>query len=65
LSFEFLALLAWKIKSDIVVKYIIKRIGFLSYCGRRKKKKKTDIIKPGAKQIILFIIVVAIALVTR
>jgi hypothetical protein len=30
-----------------------------------KKKKKTDIIRLGEKQIILFIIVVAIAVVTR
>jgi hypothetical protein len=30
-----------------------------------KKKKKTDIIRPGEKQIILFIIFVAIAVVTR
>jgi len=30
-----------------------------------REKKKTDIIRPGVKQIILFIIVVAIAVVTR
>ncbi len=40
----------------------------MSYCGKRggkKKTKKTDIIRLGEKQIILFIIVVAIAVVTR
>jgi hypothetical protein len=31
----------------------------------KNKKQKPDIIRPGEKQIILFIIVVAIAVVTR